>query len=229
MNLSPLVSEYANTSRQFLIQRLLCKIKNAPSSNELWNPTLYKLSSSKGFSGGSGIKNPPANTGDPGSVHGWEDPLEMERAIHFSILTWEIPWTGSLSGYSPWGGHKNQLPNNKLQYTQHSCLLTLFTQEGWGSYKGKPLLIARGCTLRLFFPHTLSPRILKSLESHLYFYILRKRGYLICFRSRMQLVCDQSSMGPKGGDGHFPSLCSSHLNFELSSTETQPGHQNLTS
>ena len=161
MNLSPLVSEYANTSRQFLIQRLLCKIKNAPSSNELWNPTLYKLSSSKGFSGGSGIKNPPANAGDPGSVHGWEDPLEMERAIHFSILTWEIPWTGSLSGYSPWGGHKNQLPNNKLQYTQHSCLLTLFTQEGWGSYKGKPLLIARGCTLRLFFPHTLSPRILK--------------------------------------------------------------------
>ena len=24
---------------------------------------------------------------------GWEDPLEKEMAIWFSILTWEIPWT----------------------------------------------------------------------------------------------------------------------------------------
>ena len=23
----------------------------------------------------------------------WEDPLEEEMATHFSILTWEIPWT----------------------------------------------------------------------------------------------------------------------------------------
>ena len=23
----------------------------------------------------------------------WEDPLEEGRAIHFSILTWKIPWT----------------------------------------------------------------------------------------------------------------------------------------
>ena len=26
-------------------------------------------------------------------------------ATHSSILTWKIPWTGSLAGYSPWG-HK---------------------------------------------------------------------------------------------------------------------------
>ena len=25
---------------------------------------------------------------------GWEDPLEEEMAIHSSILSWEIPWTG---------------------------------------------------------------------------------------------------------------------------------------
>ena len=24
---------------------------------------------------------------------GWEDPLEKERATHFSILAWKIPWT----------------------------------------------------------------------------------------------------------------------------------------
>ena len=36
---------------------------------------------------------------------GWEDPLEEEMATHSSILAWEIPWTESLAGYSPWG-HK---------------------------------------------------------------------------------------------------------------------------
>ena len=34
---------------------------------------------------------------------GWEDPLEKGRATYSSILAWEIPWTRSLSSYSPWG------------------------------------------------------------------------------------------------------------------------------
>ena len=34
---------------------------------------------------------------------GWEDPLEKEMATHSSILAWEISWTESLLGYSPWG------------------------------------------------------------------------------------------------------------------------------
>ena len=29
---------------------------------------------------------------------GWEDPLEMEMATHFSILAWEIPWTEAPDG-----------------------------------------------------------------------------------------------------------------------------------
>ena len=29
---------------------------------------------------------------------GWEDPLEKEMAIHFSILAWEIPWTEEPGG-----------------------------------------------------------------------------------------------------------------------------------
>ena len=34
---------------------------------------------------------------------GQEHPLEMGMATHSSILAWEIPWTRSLLGYSPWG------------------------------------------------------------------------------------------------------------------------------
>ena len=34
-----------------------------------------------------------------------EDALEKEMAARSSILAWEIPWTESLVGYSPWG-HK---------------------------------------------------------------------------------------------------------------------------
>ena len=45
------------------------------------------------------VKNLPANAGDPrdirdtSSILGWEDSLEKEIAILFSILAWEIPWT----------------------------------------------------------------------------------------------------------------------------------------
>ena len=41
----------------------------------------------------------------------WEDPLEEEVATHSSILVWEIPWTRSLVGYSPWG---RKVPRLKL-------------------------------------------------------------------------------------------------------------------
>ena len=33
---------------------------------------------------------------------GWEDPLEEEMETHSSILAWDIPWTETLVGYSPW-------------------------------------------------------------------------------------------------------------------------------
>ena len=46
-----------------------------------------------GFSGGSVVKNMPANAGDLGSILGWEDPLEREMATHSSTLAWEIAWT----------------------------------------------------------------------------------------------------------------------------------------
>ena len=46
-------------------------------------------SHNRGFPGGSAIKNPPANAGGVGSIIqslGQGDPLEMEMAIHSSIL-----------------------------------------------------------------------------------------------------------------------------------------------
>ena len=33
------------------------------------------------------------DTGDLGSIPGWEDPLEKEMATNSSFLAWEIPWT----------------------------------------------------------------------------------------------------------------------------------------
>ena len=34
---------------------------------------------------------------------GGEDPLEEEMATHFSILAWEIPWTGKPGGLQSMG------------------------------------------------------------------------------------------------------------------------------
>ena len=43
------------------------------------------------------VKNPPAVWETWVPSLGWEDPLEMEKATHSSILAWRIPWTDS-----PW-------------------------------------------------------------------------------------------------------------------------------
>ena len=62
-----------------------------------------------GFSGGSVVKNPPANAGDKQI---WslnqEDPLEEEMATHFSILAWKIPWTEETGRLQSMGFTKSQ-------------------------------------------------------------------------------------------------------------------------
>ena len=50
---------------------------------------------------------------------GWEDPLEKEMATHTSTLTWKIPWTEELVGYSPWG-------RKELDMTEQLHFLSLF-------------------------------------------------------------------------------------------------------
>ena len=46
-----------------------------------------------GFPGGPLGKESACKAGDPGSILGGEDPLEMEMATYSSILTWKIPGT----------------------------------------------------------------------------------------------------------------------------------------
>jgi len=46
-----------------------------------------------GFPGGSDSKISTCDVGDLGLIPGWEDPLEMGKATHFSMLAWRIPWT----------------------------------------------------------------------------------------------------------------------------------------
>ena len=44
------------------------------------------------------VKASAYNAGDPGSILGWEDPLEKEMATHSSIFAWKIPWTEEPGG-----------------------------------------------------------------------------------------------------------------------------------
>ena len=46
-----------------------------------------------GFPGGSVVKNSPANVGDAGSIPGSGISPGEGNVTHYTILTWEIPWT----------------------------------------------------------------------------------------------------------------------------------------
>ena len=59
-----------------------------------------------GFTGGSVIKNQPANSGVQFQSLGREDPLEKEMATHSSILASEIPWTEELGGLQSLGSQR---------------------------------------------------------------------------------------------------------------------------
>ena len=50
------------------------------------------------FLGSSDGKESTCHTGDPGSIPGWEDPLDKGMATHSSILAWRIPWTEEPGG-----------------------------------------------------------------------------------------------------------------------------------
>ena len=59
-----------------------------------------------GFSGGSVVKNLPANTGnmrDVRSFPGQKVTLEEEMATSSSVLAWKPHGQKNLVGYSPWG------------------------------------------------------------------------------------------------------------------------------
>ena len=67
---------------------------------------------SKGFPGGSVVKNPDNQETWVQSL-GLEDPLEKEMATHSSILAWEIPWTEVPGG----------LQSARLQRVRHNLAI----------------------------------------------------------------------------------------------------------
>jgi len=63
-----------------------------------------------GFPDGTVVKNSPANAGDArdtSSILGLEDLLEEGKAIHSSILAWEIPWTEEPGRLQSIGSHRS--------------------------------------------------------------------------------------------------------------------------
>ena len=55
------------------------------------------------FPGGSDGKESACSADSQVQALGWENPLEKEMATHYSILAWEIPWTGELGGLQSMG------------------------------------------------------------------------------------------------------------------------------
>ena len=52
------------------------------------------------------IKNLPAMQETWLQSLGWEDPLEMGKATHSSILAWRIPWTEESGGLQSMGSQR---------------------------------------------------------------------------------------------------------------------------
>ena len=66
-----------------------------------------------GFSGGSESeltisdsgKESTCNAGNPGSILGWEDPLEKGMETHSSSLAWRSPWMEESGGLQFMGSY----------------------------------------------------------------------------------------------------------------------------
>ena len=86
-------------SHKSLVSRIHNELYNSATTKKKKTPNLKKWV--KDFPGGSVVKNSPASvedTGDTGSILGWEDSLEEEMATHSSILPWTIPGTEKAGG-----------------------------------------------------------------------------------------------------------------------------------
>ena len=78
--------------------------------------------SHQGFHGGSGVKNKLASAVMWVWSLGQEYPLEKERAIHSSILAWEIPWMEESSGPQTKGLQRVGATNYLATKQQHPVL-----------------------------------------------------------------------------------------------------------
>ena len=76
-----------------------------------------------GFPGGSVVKNLPEKLEMWIWPLGWEDSLEKEKAIHFSILAWQIPWTEEPGGLQYTGSQRVEynLVTKQQQHHTNCC------------------------------------------------------------------------------------------------------------
>ena len=65
------------------------RVHFTPAHTFKYFPDTFGVSPKSGSEG----KESAYNAGHWGSSLDWEDPLQKEMAIHFSILAWRIPWT----------------------------------------------------------------------------------------------------------------------------------------
>ena len=79
---------------------------------------IYIHSYIEGFSGGSEVKNPPANAGNMGSIPESGRSPGLEMATHFNILAGKSHGPRSLVGYSSWG-HKRVVHNLAINKNTH--------------------------------------------------------------------------------------------------------------
>ena len=88
------------------------------------------------FPDGSAEKNLPANV-DCEMQETWvqslggEDPLEVEMALHFSILAWKIPRIEDLGSYRPQGGKELDTNEHLNMRTVEQILLVSLFDNWW--------------------------------------------------------------------------------------------------
>ena len=78
-----------------------------------------------GFPGGSLVMDLPVKQETQVQSQGQEDPLEKDMATHFSILTWEIPWTDESGGLQSKKSQRFRY-NLAIKQQQHPC-------DGWNT------------------------------------------------------------------------------------------------
>ena len=83
--------------------RVIRQLLAIPFENTQFNSVPYfgLILITGGFSGGSVVKNPPANAGDVVQSLGQEETLEKEMATYSSILPRKYHGQRSLAGHSP--------------------------------------------------------------------------------------------------------------------------------
>ena len=84
------------------------------------------------FPGGSDGNESACNAGHPALQSlGQEDLQQKGKATYSGILSWRIPWTDSLVGYSPWGCKESDTTERLTLSHFHTFTYLVFTKRGW--------------------------------------------------------------------------------------------------